>query len=224
MKRKILVLLCLACLFAGFADAQTRPTRRNVKPVRANRWDFSLQTRYQTSRDFSAEQGSSLELQDSLGWGFGFGYNFNQRFNLGMVFSWRSVNYNATAIDGDDPDNTHRYSGSMSISTIAITGDWNLLQGPITPYLNGNLGWMLVDTNIFAGYNGGCWWDPWWGYVCGNYPTTYGVNATVASLGAGMRFDLSPSVFARVGYERGWTDIDRTSGTNMVRIDIGLMN
>ena len=221
MKRSILVLLCVTCLFTSFAEAQTR---RNRKPVRTDRWDFSLQTRYTTSRDFSGAGGSSLDLQDSLGWGFGFGYNFNQRFNLGMVFSWRSINYNATGIDPDDPDHTQSYSGRMNTSTIALTGDWNLLQGPITPYLNGAIGWMMVDTNIFAGYTGGCWWDPWWGQVCGNYPTTYGVNTAVGILGAGVRFDLSPSVFARVGYERGWTDRDASSGSDMVRIDIGLMN
>jgi len=223
MKRRILVLLCLACLLVSLADAQTRPTRRNVKPVRANHWDFSLQTRYTASRE-SHKGESSLDLQDSLGWGFGFGYNFNQRFNLGMVFTWRSVKYNTRFVDPDDPNNIKNYSGEMSTSTIAVTGDWNLLQGPITPYLSGAIGWMMVDTNIFAGYQSGCWWDPWWGYICGNYTSTYGFNDAVASLGAGMRFDLSPSVFARVGYQRGWTDREASSGTDMFRIDIGLMN
>jgi opacity protein-like surface antigen len=220
MTRRILILLAATCLFASVAEAQMR----HRMPSREGRWDFGLQTRYTTSRTYDGQGGSSIDLQDDLGWGFGIGYNVNQRFNLGLLFTWRSINYDATGVDPDDPENTVRYNGRLDTSTVGITGDWNILEGDITPYVNGGIAWMLIDTNIFAGYTTGCWWDPWWGYICGNYASTYGVSTAAFSIGAGCRIHLSEAVFTRIGYEYGWSDLESTRGSNMLRIDIGLMN
>ena len=90
-------------------------------------------------------------------------------------------------------------------------------------YVNGSIGWMHIDTNIFAGWTSGCWWYPYWGYVCGPIPLTYGANTTSYTLGVGGRFEMTEGFFLRAGYERGWTGLDETSGADMLRIDIGLM-
>jgi hypothetical protein len=142
-----------------------------------------------------------------------------------MAFSWRSIRYTASAIDGDDPSATSEYVGTLSVSTMAIVGAWNVLDGPITPYVNGSLGWTLFDSNVVSGLTSGCWYDPWWGYRCGTIPTTYGENTATTSLGLGGRFQLNKAFYIRAGYEYGWIGESSVDGTHMLRIDFGfLMN
>jgi len=222
MVRRVVFSSLAALLVAGLAWAQPQPYRHDQ--TREGRWEFNLQTRYTTAKDFDGAGGSKVELDDDLGWGFGFGYHFNPRFCLGMLFGWRSIGYQATVVDRDDPANTWQYSNQLETSTIGLTGDWNILPGKITPYVSGGLAWMLIDTNIYAGTDWGCYYDPWWGYVCYDYSSTYGDDAATWSLGAGVRFELTPSFFARVGYEHGWIDADAIDGADMFRVDIGLLN
>ncbi len=223
MKHRMFVLSILMILLipemtqAQYYDPQKMP--------RTGKWSFGLQTRYTTSSDFEGEGGSELSLRDSMGWGFGFDYHLHKNFELGMAFSWRSIGYNARIVDGDDPSSTSDYASTLSISTAALNGAWNILDGPFTPYVNGSIGWTIIDTNIIAGVGTGCWWDPWYGYVCGSYPTTYGRNTSTASLGLGGRFQVTGSFFLRAGYEYDWIGEGNVDGSNMLRIDFGfLMN
>ena len=220
MKIRILILSSLLILLASTALAQAR---RSPVPTRAQRWEFSLQTRYTASRDFAGEVGTALSLQDDLGWGFGFAYNLNQRWNLGFVVAWRSIPYTATTVDAEDPDNKNDYASQLDLSTFALTGMWNILQGPITPFVSGAIGWTMVDTNIYAGSYPGCWWDPWWGQVCGVWSTTYGTNTASYNVGVGGRFELGDSFFLRIAYEYNYVDVESFEGTNIIRLDIGWM-
>ncbi len=226
MMRRTLVLmtafLILATVIQTQAQAQTQ-RRPRAQMQRSERWDFTIQTRYNSSMDYTGDGGSSLSVNSDLGWGFGFGYNFNQHFNLGLLFTWRSVPYQSMAVDADDPSQSTQYSGQLSTSTFGLSGEYNVLKGPITPYVNGSLGWMHINTNVFAGWTSGCYWDPWWGYICGPVPLTYGANKTVYTLGLGMRFEVSDAVFLRGGYERGWLSSGTLDGTDMMRIDLGFM-
>jgi opacity protein-like surface antigen len=223
MIRCSLFLAILILFVASLAQAQLQRPPRRFQP-RDGRWDLTLQTRYIGSKDYTGSGGSTASFEDDLGWGFGFGYNISSHFNLGLAFNWRSVNYQATAVDATNPDNTHRYANRLDASTMGLTAEWNILPGRFTPYVNGSLAWMILDTNILAGVGSGCWWDPWWGYVCGNVPVTYGKNTSATSLGLGGRFQFTDAFFVRVGYEHGWIGVDAADGTHMMRIDLGLMN
>ena len=220
MKSRILILTALFLLLASAVQAQTR---RGFLPTRAKLWEFSLQTRYTTKQDISGEGGSSLSLQDDLGWGFSFAYNLSQHWNLGFVVAWRSINYTATIVDADDPQTKNNYGSKLDMSTIGLQGNWNILKGPLTPFISGAIGWTLVDTNIFAGYYTGCWWDPWWGYVCGPWPATYGTNTSSYNIGVGGRFELTDTFFLRIAYEYNYVDVQSFEGTNIIRLDIGWM-
>ena len=219
MTRRILVFLTAIMIFATVAEAQ-RPVRRPMQ--RGERWEFSIQTRYTWGATYDGDGGSEVKVHEDLGWGFGFGYNLNQHFNLGMIFAWRSVPYDAKAVNADD-GTLQDFNGEMTTSTFALTGDWNILKGKYTPYINGGLGWMHINTNIFAGWTSGCWWYPYYGYVCGPVPLTYGANKTIYNLGIGGRFELSDSVYLRGGYERGWISSGAYDATDILRIDIGFM-
>jgi len=219
--RRSMILLAAILVLAGMAS--TSFAQSTVYWERADRWDFSIQTRYTDSQDYTGDNGSSASINSDLGWGFGFSYNLSNHFNLGMAFTWRSVPYSATAVSSDTPGDLDTYSGNLSTSTFAFTSEYYVLKGRFSPYVNGSLGWMHVNSNVFAGYSAGCWWDPWWGYVCGSVPTTYGSDESVYSLGLGVRYEITDAVFLRGGYEKGWTSANTFDNFNMMRIDIGFM-
>lgn len=212
--RRSLVFVTLFLVMASAAHAQSLSHR-------GDNWEFSVQTRYTMAEDYSGEGESSLTIKEDLGWGFGFSYNFNKHFNLGMLFGWRSVPYEGTAVDAENPGETTRYSGEMTTSNMGISAEYNFLEGRFTPYVNGSLSWMHINTNVFAGWTTGCWWDPWWGYICGPVPLTYGTNTAAYTLGLGGRFEVSDKVFLRAGYERGWIGSGSFDGSDIMRIDLG---
>jgi opacity protein-like surface antigen len=216
---KTVSLMLLVALVA--ASATAAHAGLNGPSQRTMTWDYSLQTRYTGSRTYDADGGSKISFNDDLGWGFGFGYNFDEKFVLGGIFSWRSVSYVATAVGEDN--NAFDYSNWLDSGTLGLYGDWNILPKRITPYLTGAIGWTWIDTNISAGYSGGCYWDPWWGYICGNYPVTYGVNSFSYSIGGGLRLEVADNAYFRVGYEYDGTSEAVSSGWNVLRIDFGLM-
>jgi len=221
MCRRILLVAALCLL--GAASTLAQPRYSNQLPVREGRWDYFLQTLYTTSRDFSGDGGSELSLNDSLGWGFGFSYHLREQLQLGMVFTFRSISYDATVVDPDTGDED-RYGSNLSVNTFGLTGSWNILPSRITPYVNGSLAWMFIDTNVFAGWGYDCWWDPWWGYVCGDVPLTYNTDAAAYNLGLGGRFQVTDSFFLRAGYEYGWISKGNVDGTHLLRIEIGILN
>lgn len=217
MKRTLLVLAVLMMVFAGLAEAQYG-TRNQT---RAGRWEASLQTRTAFSKDVESGDGSSLSLDSDLGWGFGFGYNFSDQFNLGFLFSWRSNPYSATIVSADDPQDIEKYSSYLDTSTFMITARWTPLKGAISPYVEGGGGWMNIDSNIVAGIGSGCWYYPWYGYVCGSYPVTYGKDTSAWDLGAGVHLMVSQTLFFRVGYEHAWLNLGSYDGSDMFRLDFG---
>jgi hypothetical protein len=220
MVSRVFLILAVALFIADTAAAQAWQRADN----RQANWEVGLQTRYSGSLSSDTGNGTSLSIENAWGWGFFFGYNINPKFNVGGAFAWRSAGYRATIVNADDPDSTATYSSMLDTSSIGLTAQWKPLSSAITPYVNGSINWMLINTNIYAGSVPGCWWDPWWGYVCGSYPTTYGANATAGTVGAGGHFELSPGFFLRAGYEYGWTDNSGVGGIHMFRLDIGLIS
>ena len=217
MKRRLIGLGILILAFAGLAQAQSY----TPETMRAQHWEFAIQTRYAWSNTYYTEGGSSVEVDDDLGWGFGMAYNMSQQFNLGFAFAWRSVPYSAKIIPVSDPGNPRYYNNWLDTSTAALTADFNLLQGRITPYVTGNVGWLAIDTNISAGTDIGCYWDPWYGYLCVPYSTSYGTDCATYGLGIGLRAEVTPTMFLRAGWDHNWNDTDTIDGTDMLRIDLG---
>jgi len=219
MKRRLLILACGLVTLASTAWGQGAIVDSN----RWRHWDFSLQTRYIASKEWNGEKGSSLKLDDDLGWGFGFGYNANEHVNVGFLMSWRAVPYEAKVVNANDPTDYLRYSNWLDTGTLALTGEYNVLTKSLTPYVNGAVGWTMLDTNIAAGTDGFCWWDPWYGYICDSYVYTYGSDEASFSLGAGLRWELAGKAYVRAGYEYNWITVNETPGFNVVRFDVGLI-
>jgi len=187
-------------------------------------WDFTIQTRYTTAHDFDGAGGSTLSVEDDLGWGFGVGSNLNERLNIGGFVSWRTLDYTATIVNQDDPLDKQHYSGWLDTGNFAASAIFNLLPKAFTPYVQGTVGWALIDTNIPSGISTGCWWDPWWGYICDGYATTFGEDGVAYSLGGGLSLQPLDIFFLRVGYDRMWIDMDGAAkSADMIRVDAGFL-
>jgi opacity protein-like surface antigen len=175
-------------------------------------FEFTLGAVYQQSEDAAGTESSNLELEDTLGLNVGFDYNFNSHFSAGFDLSWLRPRFNATLIPEDDPEMPVRVSNKASM----INGNFNatayLLKGPLTPYVQGGLGWTYFDSNVVDGPPvTGCWWDPFWGFICADFYSTY--RETKFSYGGtlGVRWDVTDSIFIKGGYR--WLAVD-TDGLN----------
>jgi opacity protein-like surface antigen len=215
MAGRIMLLLLVLVVSAGSVMAENGPTNRDKT------WDFTIQTRYAGEQVHNGDGGSTATLESDLGWGLGFAYNLNENFNVGFAMTWKNANYTATVVPEADPADTRTYSNWMDMGTLALTAEWNVLPKKFTPYLNGAIGWTLLDTNIAADIYGGCYYDPWWGYVCGTGTSTYGSDAMSYSIGVGLRLEIVESAFLKIGYEYDGVSHEGTDGVNIFRFDLG---
>ena len=218
IERTITVVALAVVLLAGAtaADAQ----------YREGRWEFSLGTFYQLGTEVEAENGSTIDTSDDFGFTLGGGYNFSDRLATTFAFQWAGVGYDATGMDEDGNDFDIR--GKYDSFTLSANLVLNLADGPFVPYVGAGIGWTWIDTNIPSGPpTTGCWWDPWWGYVCySSYPTeTTDAFSYQALLGVRYEFD-NDRTFLRLGYTSQWMDFSSASGTprfDVIVLDIGWM-
>ena len=218
IERTITVVALAVVLLAGAtaADAQ----------YREGRWEFSLGTFYQLGTEVEAENGSIIDTNDDFGFTLGGGYNFSDRLATTFAFQWAGVGYDATGMDEDGNDFDIR--GKYDSFTLSANLVLNLADGPFVPYVGAGIGWTWLDTNIPSGPpTTGCWWDPWWGYVCySSYPTeTTDAFSYQALLGIRYEFD-NDRTFLRLGYTSQWMNFSSASGTprfDVVVLDIGWM-
>ena len=67
------------------------------------------------------------------------------------------------------------------------------MTGRFTPFITTGIGWNFVDTNIpTEPPQVGCWWNPWYGYICEGFQDTKNVDGFAYQLGAGMRYRVNP--------------------------------
>ncbi|MBP2683091.1 MAG: putative Lipoprotein [Deltaproteobacteria bacterium] len=208
-----------------FAAAADPTSYRN----REGRYEITLQPRYIASKTIDFGGGTSIDTDDDLGFGMGFGYNFTNKFALHADWSWASMNYNAkinTTDSAGNPTGTTTASGTLDSSTLALNLSYYFLDGPLTPFVLGGIGWTWVDSNIPSGLpTGGCWWDPWYGYICTTYQETYAKDYFSYSLGLGGRWDVSPGFFLRGSVVWQWMDTGKAGTTDFPggRLDIGFL-
>jgi opacity protein-like surface antigen len=219
--------LTLAALGAVGSTGAMAQGFNSTSSNRADTWEFFGEARVLFPTDATFEGGSKISTQSDAGFGLGFGYNVNEHINLGFEFSFNSVDYDGEIVPGAGNSQTQpwRVTGSMDTGRIGLTGTYNFLARPLTPYVTGTVGYAWVDTNIPDGPpQTGCWWDPWFGYICSTWQSTHSDSAFTGGVGAGLRWDVNRSFFLRLGYEHDWIDVAHatsTPGFDMMRIQFG---
>ena len=201
-----IVLFC----FSSLASAQ-------MVRDRAGTWEAGFLIADMTAESLSGENGAKLEVGNDVAWGFTGGYNFTNRLAVLADWTWSNPSYDATRIreDTGQPDTI---SASLDINTLHIKGVFYFLDGALTPFVEAGVGWTYVDSNIVDGPpTTGCWWDPWWGYVCRSFFDTYSETRTSYSTAVGIRWDLRNEMSLRGSY--GVLEVDTSSATEDASLD-----
>lgn len=224
MNRSLLVALIGlgAALAAGTAAAQAL----GGPSGRGQNWEFYGGLRSQFSEDIGFQGGSQVEVDDDLGFAFGGGYNFDEHLNVSGELAWGNPDYDGTLVSAEDPpEQSVRLAGELDVLALSATATWHFLEGPLTPYVSGTLGYTWIDTNIATGPpETFCWWDPWWGYVCDTFVDTKDEESFTYGLGVGVRWDFDRGWFGRLSYEERWLDVGNANGTpsfGTVHLDVG---
>jgi len=170
---------------------------------RSNSWEFSIGALGNSSESSSGKNGSSIDVDSQLGFAFGGGYNLNPNLLLSFSGSFVEPRYKATY--NTDQEGLVTLKQKASIFTGHLNGTWHFMDGPFTPFASAGFGWTHADSNVSKGPPvTGCWWDPWWGYICRNFYSTYKDTLFSYGLGAGLRYDFPTDWFVRGSINRTW--------------------
>ena len=200
-------LLCISVGLSSEAFSQDR----------AGTWDVGFHVVEMSSELLNGSQGASLDVDDEIGWGFTAGYNFTERLGVGFDLNWTSPDYTATRIlEGTGQADT--ISAELDVVNIHAKGIFHFIDGPLTPFVEVGVGWTQVDSNIIDGPpTTGCWWDPWWGYVCDTFFDTYTETRTSYSAGVGIRWDMGQGLMLKGTL--GLLEIDTSRATEDAELD-----
>jgi opacity protein-like surface antigen len=189
-------------------------------------WDAAFTIKYLNGESYGADGGTSLKTNEDVSFGFWFGNHVSENFAWEGGFDWASVGYNATIANADTPALPDtKLGGTMEAATMYGMATYHFLRGPITPYVTGGVGWTWIDSNIPTGPSTGtCWWDPWWGYVCGTWQPTATSSDFSYRYGVGVRWQVNRSLFVRFSYVEQVMELSSHSESPAVgafKLDIG---
>ena len=191
MKKALLLLAVLGLSTTAVAQQNSRD----------DTWEFGVLLFNQGSTDLNGADESSIDIDDALSFGLGIAYNFNSHFSLGGELSWSSPDYSAVIIPDDGIGIPETINHELSVFSYGLKGTFNLLDGPFTPYAELGLGWSNVDSNIADQPPvTGCWWDPWWGYICDTFYSTYSKTREYYAGALGLRWDFDNGMSLKGSY------------------------
>jgi opacity protein-like surface antigen len=185
-------------LIAGLLLSATAAAQQND---REGMWEFGLLLNNLSSESLSGDNGSSIDIDSSTGYGISLGYNFSERLALSGEVSWNSPDYDALLITDDLGNTPVEISHELDFYSLILKGTFNFMQGPFTPFVEASFGWTEIDSNVQDGPPvTGCWWDPWWGYICETFYSTYSETQQSYGAAAGLRYDLRNGMSIKGSY------------------------
>jgi opacity protein-like surface antigen len=177
------------------------PCISTAQSTRSQNWEVSVSAIFQDSKSIGGEGTSSLDIDTETGFGVNFAYNLNSRLAIGMDFEFLNPDYTAVLVDenGVLPDIVIDHE--ISQFNGRIKGNFNFTEGPFTPFVEAGLGWSYFDSNVADGPpTTGCWWHPWWGYICENFYSTFDDTLFSYGVGAGLRYEFIGGSFIKASY------------------------
>jgi opacity protein-like surface antigen len=214
LRRGIIGLAMLALAPAAFAQSADR----------AGTWETRLDIVYQNSSDWDFNGGTTADIDSDTSFLIGVGYHLSDNLELGGNVTFGQTDYTADIV-GDQIGEIFSVEGEYEYTSLIFDATWNFLPGAFSPFVSANAGWSWVDTNIATEPpQTGCWWDPWWGYVCTTFQDTKSIDGFAYGFDVGARYDFSDSIAAHLSYRMMWVDLDNADGTPDVdgfRLGIG---
>ena len=209
-------LLALATL-----PCSSQATVIKVAGERGGFWEASFFLNYVDGETLDFDNDGEAKVDSSLGWGIGIHYNFDNHWNLGLDMAFNRPDYSTRFPDLEDDDKSVYIDHTASRFDGQIDLQYNILRGPITPYLQAGLGWTFMDSNIVKSYSTYC--GGYYYPVCRTYADTFDDTSFSYNLGLGLRWDINDSVFLRGAYIQQWIDSDGSPNPFNARLEVGFM-
>lgn len=189
---KILVAIVLLA-FSVSAQAQRDKSRT---------WEWSFAGLYQESKNMGSESGSSLSVDSAVGLGFNIGYNWTDHFTVGVDLDFLRPDYTAVLVDDTViPAETTTIRHELSQFNGRLKATYNFLEGPFRPFVEAGLGWSYFDSNVADGDPiVGCWWHPYWGYICDGFYNTFDETTFTYGVGVGVKYQFVGDSFLKLSY------------------------
>lgn len=220
-----IIALLLTLLLSSDVFAQRFSKQIDRDGLRNKNWETSLYLVSQSGSGITGENGSTLDVDSDTGWGFSFGYNLTNKWNFQYKFTLVKPDYSATIVPEEETEPPQTIDYNMSKYSNQLNATYNFLEGRWSPFVQAGVGWTKLDSNIVDRPPvTGCWWDPWWGYICSTTWTTYDTTRFSYNAGVGVRWDINGALFSRLAFNREWVDLK--SGTmdfDTISIDLGFM-
>ena len=168
---------------------------------RAGTWEWSVAGTFQQSKAVGSEGASTLDIDSGTGIGFSVGYNFSNKLTLGFDLDYLRPDYSAVLIEDAIPPTQTVVDHEFTQFNTRIKGTFNLIDAPFTPFIEAGIGWTFFDSNVADGPPiTGCWWHPYWGYICNNYWSTFTETMFSYGLGVGLRYEFRGGTFLKASY------------------------
>lgn len=222
-------LIALLILISSSVLAQYDHPRKKLSKSgsRDGRWEGSVILAFQTGLDQSYEGGSELSVDSTMGWGLSFAWNWTEKWNLSYRYQSTNPNYTALIVPEEGSIEVPRtIEHDMSKSTHQFNVTYNFSRKAFTPFVVAGVGWSKLDSNVptTAVPGVGCWWDPWWGYICFADWKTYKTSQFTYNLGAGLRWDINNMLFTKASYVREFLSSENGSiNLDTAVLELGLM-
>ena len=178
----------------------------------AGDFEYTIGLAHSFSDSIPGREGSTLNLSSETGFQLGIDYSLTNRLAVGFDMTWLRPSYDATLVpeDGAPPVGI---SHTANIFTGQFNGSYSFIDGPISPYVEAGLGWSYFDSNVSdSAPVVGCWWDPWWGYICDTFYSTYSNTSFSYGAAAGLRWDFQQNIFLKASYR--WLEVESDNAIN----------
>lgn len=207
-------LITTAILLFSIGLAEANPARK-----RAGQWEGTIIVKNQASKTVDGPSGAQTEIDEDNGWGFSIGYNMDSNWNLSYEFAHNQPRYETLYLDENDQPASLKHKADFYTNNFNLT--YHLSQGRFTPYVTAGAGWAVVDSNVSDG-KGYCAPGYYWGWYC--YSSSYSESNWTYNLTAGIRADISRSMFVRGSYGMEWIDFSAASSNpdfEVIKFELG---
>ncbi len=219
-----LLILISSSVLAQYDHPRKKPSKAGS---RDGRWEGSVILAFQTGLDQSYEGGSELSVDSTMGWGLSFAWNWTDKWNLSYRYQSTNPNYTALVVPEEGSIEVPRtIEHELSKSTHQFNVTYNFSRKAFTPFVVAGVGWSKLDSNVpTTSVPGvGCWWDPWYGYICFADWETYNTSQFTYNLGAGVRWDINNMLFTKASYVREFLSAENGSiNLDTAVLELGLM-
>jgi opacity protein-like surface antigen len=158
--------------------------------------------------DFHGPYGPvRLEMQDTGLGGFGLAYHLNDFLAVRGDFMFGPARFKP--VDSGGGPVPLGLARDAVLHTFRLNLDYNVINRRFTPLLTAGIGYQYLWAELVRHPSVTvCWWDPWWGTICGTGRPTYDELDFTWNVGAGFRWNVTDHFFVKAMGGLNWLQYD----------------